>query len=500
MSRKSKAILPVALAIAMILGIVLGRGLRQPESSMKSSDWEKIDQILHYVESDYVDEVSRTELEEDAIVYLLQRLDPHSHYISQDELAAVNEPLQGSFQGIGVQFNLNGDTVYIINTIDGGPSEKAGIKAGDKLIAVEDQIIAGVGITNTDVMKLLKGESGTQVHVSLLRNREKLEKTITRGEVALPSIDAAYTMDDTIIYIKLNRFSQNTFNEFKDRVYPLKTGASKHFILDLRGNGGGLLDVASDIADEFLEDGKLITYTEGKSRPRTEFYATSQGEFEAVNLYLIINGYSASASEIIAGAMQDHKRATIYGKQSFGKGLVQEQNEWADGSATRLTVARYYTPNGRSIQREYESISNLGSIDSLTGDPRGGIRPDVEVLRDTAGITWLFAEMVHRGLISNFVYEFRDKHSDSLQQIGLAGFNTLAMDSTLIEQFGLYAAEQKLEIDSTEWRRSQGLIVHRLKALMVRNVFSEQDYIKVQNQMDPAIRAILNDIKTPTAL
>lgn len=501
MSRRYKVIIPTALALAMAFGILLGRGLRNVEVSKKSGNWEKIDQILHYVESEYVDEVSRQELEEDAIEYLLQKLDPHSHYISGEELASVNESIEGSFQGIGVQFRIENDTVYVINTIAGGPSEKAGVMAGDKIIAVENEPIAGVGLANTDVMRLLKGPSGTEVNVTLKRGIEAIEKTIMRGEVALPSISTAYLLNDTTIYIKLDRFAKNSHEEFEDLVYPLKTQNTQHLILDLRGNGGGLLDVAKNIADEFLEKGKLITYTEGKSRPRREYYATSDGQFEEVGLSIIIDGYSASASEIIAGAMQDHKRAHIYGRRSFGKGLVQEQNEWLDGSATRLTIARYYTPNGRNIQREYESLSELQSADSLGQfDPRGGIEPDVQTLRDTAGITWLYAELMHRGLVYNFVYKFRDQNLESLAEMDITSFKENTEDSLLLADFRTYLERDSFEINENEWARSSTLIVQRIEALLVRSLYNESEYIKILNEHDPVIQSILLGRKNPESI
>lgn len=496
MGKESKAFVPLLLGIAMAIGLLLGLGLGGSDQEKRSNKWEKIDQVLQYVEHDYVDSVSRNSLEEDAISYLLQRLDPHSYYISEENVARVNEPLNGGFQGIGIEFNFKSDTVYVIKTIKGGPAEKAGLLPGDRLIKADSVVIAGKGLATVDVMKMLKGRSGSEVKVVVLRDHGETEFIIERGEIELSSIESSYLLNDSVIYVRLERFAKNTYDEFMAASLPLKTKSTKHFVLDLRGNGGGYLDAAVAISDEFLKDDLLITYTEGKSRPRSDYVATADGSFEEINLHILIDGYSASASEIIAGAMQDHKRAVIYGKRSYGKGLVQEQNEWQDGSATRLTVARYYTPNGRSIQRPYETLGteNQVLLDSAR-DNIGGIVPDIEVTRDTAGITWLYAEIVHRGWILDFVYDYRDKNYGQLKAMSYQAFQNEVSDSTLLMELREYLIAKEFDINESEWNRSSLKMGLRVRALLARGLFSENEYFKITNTNDEGIRAIIESIK-----
>ena len=496
MSKENKALIPLLLGISMAIGLLLGLGLGGKETSSSSSKWEKIDQVLQYVEHDYVDSVSRNSLEEDAISYLLQRLDPHSYYISEKDVARVNEPLNGGFQGIGIEFNFKSDTVYIIKTIKDGPSEIAGLLPGDKLIKADSTLIAGQNMATADVMELLKGESGSEVNVTVLRGHENLEFTIVRDNIELSSIEAAHLMNDSVIYLRLERFAKDTYDEFMDAALPLKSNGVGHFVLDLRGNGGGYLDAAVSIADEFLKEDLLITYTEGKSRPRSDYISTSEGSFEDMSLHILIDGYTASASEIIAGAMQDHNRATIYGKRSYGKGLVQEQNEWQDGSATRLTVARYYTPNGRSIQRPYESYGSerRNGVDS-TNNIVGGIVPDIQVSRDTAGVTWFYAEIVHRGWILDFVYKYRDENFSHLRSLSFPEFQESITDSLLLGALKSYLIKKEFAINESEWKRSSKNIALRIRGLLARGMYSENEYFKIMNSSDEGIKAVLQNIK-----
>lgn len=480
----------------MAIGILLGLGLGGTNDQRTSEKWEKIDQVLQYVEQDYVDSVSRQSLEEEAIAYLLQRLDPHSHYISQDDVARVNESLNGGFQGIGIEFNVKADTVYVAKTIENGPAQTAGILPGDKLIKADSVAIAGVGMSTKDVMKLLKGPSGTEVRVLVVRQGKELEYSITRGEIELNSVEAAYLMNDSTIYLRLDRFARNTYQEFMEAAVPLKTVSTKHFILDLRGNGGGFLDAAVDITDEFLAGDVLITYTEGKSRPRKEYYAENDGQFEDVQLHVLIDGLSASASEILAGAIQDHQRGVIYGKRSYGKGLVQEQNEWKDGSATRLTVARYYTPLGRSIQRPYDAFQSdeTNAIDSSV-NVLGGIEPDHAVKRDTTGVTWLYAEIVHRGWLIDFVYQFRDKNYEELRGLSFEEFQHQQSDTATLNALKKYLTSKGFEMNESEWNRSAELMALRIRGLLARSLFTENEYFKIINTKDEGVRAVINHIK-----
>jgi carboxyl-terminal processing protease len=296
--------------------------------------------------------------------------------------------------------------------------------------------------------------------------------------------------------VRLERFAKNTYDEFMDAALPLKTKSVKYFVLDLRGNGGGFLDAAVSISDEFLEDGLLITYTEGKSRPRNDYVATSKGSFEELDLHILIDGFTASASEIISGAMQDHERATIYGKRSYGKGLVQEQNEWQDGSATRLTVARYYTPNGRSIQRPYDAFdSKFTASPDTSATIVGGIIPDVDVSRDTAGVTWLYAEIVHRGLMLDFVYQYRDQNYEFLKSLSFWEFQEQVSDSILLNQMESFLKFKEFDINKSEWTRSAVIMAQRMRALLARGLFSEKEYFMIMNTTDETVRAALKRIK-----
>jgi len=486
------------MAVSMAIGLWLGSGLPNPlMQEQEGQGWQKIEQILQYVENDYVDTVSRSRLEDEVVAYLLQRLDPHSYYIPEEDLATMNEPLEGGFEGIGVQFNLRNDTIYIVNALPGGPSEKVGLQPGDRIVSVDSQIIAGTGLNNRRVMDLLKGPEGSEVSVGIKRHGvdELLNFTITRGEIPISSFDAIYLYDDSTIYVKLARFSMTTYDEFQERVYPLRTPETKALILDLRANGGGFLDAAVSLADEFISEGKVITYTEGKNRPRREYRSTSDGEFEDVNVSVIIDGYSASASEIMAGAIQDLGRGSVVGRRSFGKGLVQEQNEWTDGSATRLTVARYYTPNGRSVQKPYASLSSdgLGNPDSALG----GIIPDVLVERDTTGVTWLFAELVHAGTLMEFAYAYRDRHYDTWKKLNEYNFESAVTDEEISAALRVYLENSGKEINESEWNRSIARMTLRIKALMARSLFGDQLYYKILNQEDPFVKEAWQQTKKP---
>ncbi|NQV54139.1 MAG: PDZ domain-containing protein [Flavobacteriales bacterium] len=494
---KQRAHIPLLLAVSMAIGLWLGSGLRNPFlRTEQTAGWQKIEQILQYVENDYVDTISKARLEDEVVAYLLQRLDPHSYYIPEEDLATMNEPLDGGFEGIGVQFNLRNDSIYVVNTIPGGPSEAAGLLPGDRIVEVDSVVIAGTGLNNRKVMGLLKGPEGSAVQVGVQRrgSSEVLRYQILRGAIPISSFDAIYLLDDSTIYVKLARFSKTTYEEFQERVYPLKTTNTKGFVLDLRGNGGGYLDAAVNLADEFLPDGVVITYTEGKSRPRRDYLATSDGAFEGVALSIIIDGYSASASEIMAGAIQDLQRGWIVGKRSYGKGLVQEQNEWNDGSATRLTVARYYTPNGRSIQRPYQSLS--GSETNLPDTLIGGIDPDINVERDTTGVTWFFAELVHGAMLTEFAYHWRDRHYAWLSAVDEHEFSNVLSSDTLASGLRLYLDHRGVEINEKEWTRSIDRITLRIQALIARSLFGDQTYFRILNQTDPFVIQAMDQLRS----
>jgi len=498
-----RAYTPALLGVALALGVWIGSGFQDPFLLAKDdSQWQKIEQILQYVENDYVDTIQRKDLEEEIVTFLLQKLDPHSYYISEAEVASMNEPMEGNFEGIGVQFKLERDTIYVIKALVGGPSIRAGVLEGDRIVIVNEDTVAGTGLTNKMVMSLLKGPAGSDVSIGVKRrgSSEITHINVTRGQIPIRSVEAAYLVDSTTIYVRLARFAKNTYEEFQEAAYPLLSDNTTHFILDLRGNGGGILDASINLVDEFLSEGKLITYTQGRSRPRSDFLATEKGMFEDLELIVLIDGYSASASEIVAGAIQDHNRGVIVGRRSFGKGLVQEQNEWSDGSATRLTVARYYTPNGRSIQRPYESIALHEPVNDLQADTstHGGIVPNVLVKRDTAGVTWFYAELVHRGYINDFAYSFRDKHLATLRGLTKEEFIHELQLNTIAEELRAFLNKRDFEINESEWARSIDLVTIRCKSIIGRSMFDDETYWRIANETDPFVREAL-EIKQRTA-
>ena len=316
----------------------------------------KLEQLLYHIDRMYVDDVNKQQLVDAAIVRMLEELDPHSIYIPKEDLEEVNEPLKGNFEGVGIQFNIIRDTIYVVDAIPGGPSERLGIRSGDRILAIEDEKVAGVNFKNNDVMKRLRGKKGTKVKVSIGRKGEPapMEFVITRDKIPIYSVDAGYMASPTVGYIKVSRFSATTMKEFREKMDELKAMGMQDLILDLQGNGGGYLRTAIEMADEFLGDKKLVVYTEGRTSPREDTYSTKEGRFEKGRLVVLVDEGSASASEIVSGAMQDWDRGVIVGRRSFGKGLVQRPVMLPDGSAVRLTVSRYYTPSGRCIQKSYE--------------------------------------------------------------------------------------------------------------------------------------------------
>ena len=417
----------------------------------------KFGRVLSLIDSYYVDTVNTDRLVEDAIIGMLKELDPHSVYISKEEVKRMNEPLQGSFDGVGIQFNILDDTLIVVNPIPGGPSEKLGIKAGDRIVEVDGKNIAGIGLKNSDVIKMLRGEKGTTVNVKIQRRGSEnlLDFTITRDKIPIYSLDAAYMVNKEIGYIKLNRFAATSIDEFNKAFSKLKQKGVKKLILDLRGNGGGYLNTAVNLADQFLPDGNMIVYTQGIHAPRYEEHATEKGVWEEGELVVLVDEGSASASEIVSGAIQDWDRGVIIGRRTFGKGLVQRPYILPDNSMIRLTVARYYTPSGRCIQKSYAKgvkdysndiinrynhgeLTNADSIhfpDSLkyktlklkrTVYGGGGIMPDIFVPLDTTKLPELYAGLIRKGIIYQFTVSYMDTHRDELKA-KYKSFNTFIM-------------------------------------------------------------------------
>jgi carboxyl-terminal processing protease len=523
-NKKLQVWFPFFFAISMVIGMFLGYKLRDkmPWSSniLKISSPGQMQEVIDLVKGRYVDPVNADSLRELAIEEVLSGLDPHSVYIPARELQSVNEDLAGRFEGIGVEFNIFDDTVHIINVLRGGPSDKAGLLAGDRIMNVEDKKVAGTRITSDSIRKLLRGPRGSMVAVTVLRNDNPLKVNITRGFIPLFAIDASYMIDGQTGYIRLNKFSETAFREFMAALESLQKKGMKSLILDLRENGGGILGEAVEMADEFLDGDKLIVYTEGRNSPKKEYKCRRRGLFEQGKLVLLMNEGSASASEVLAGALQDWDRATIIGRRSFGKGLVQEQYSLTDGAALRLTVARYYTPLGRSIQKPYDKgileyneeileryhRGELFSADStkvITGKiyttkngkkvyDAGGITPDVFVGFDTTAVDSLVTEMYRKNTLGRFVYRYYVRNKDIFQPYKEPDdFEKNYMVSTdMMKQFSNFALSDSINVTSLGEKDRQ-FVERRLKSLFARQIWRNEGFYEVANAQDPVIRKAL---------
>lgn len=527
------SLVPIVISLVFIGGFYLGSfNNNASQQTVKlfsaASKSNKINQMLDYIENEYVDSMNRQDLMDETIEFMLQKLDPHSYYITAADLQGMNEPLQGSFEGIGVQFSIQKDTIVVIDPISGGPSEKVGIMAGDRIVKVDTQKVAGNGVTNSRVMKLLKGKGGTKVKVAVKRkgNSDLLDFTITRDRIPIHSVDVGYMIDDNTGYIKISRFARKTHEEFQQAANKLLQSGMNQLILDLRGNGGGFMDAAIGIADEFLPNGKMIVYTEGRARPKEEHFASDKGMLENVEVVVLINEGSASASEIVAGAIQDNDRGTIVGKRSFGKGLVQEQTPWPDGSATRLTIARYYTPTGRCIQRPYDKGSenyhkqiveryNSGemqdsskmqledSIPFVTPGGKtvyggGGITPDVYVALDTTGGSFYLTHLYYNGLFYQFSFNYSDVNRNELNGYkSVSNFvNNFEVKGKVENEFYDYAAENGIAKNEEDIEVSRDLILYRIKAGIARNIFGNEGFYPIVNNNDNTIKVALEQFNS----
>lgn len=508
---------PLLLAGALVGGLFIGRysgagAGSDPLARLTSRGADpatKIGQVLELIERQYVDTVEQNALVDEVLQDILQRLDPHSYYISAAELSAAQEPLEGSFDGIGVEFAIQRDTVVVITPVEGGPSEALGIRAGDRIIAADTVKLAGVGITNDGVMKNLRGPKGSQVTVSILRNgRPKaFPVTIQRGKIPIHSVAASLMTNDGTGYIKLVRFAKNTHDEFLAAADALREQGMQRMVLDLRGNGGGYLNSAIKLADEFLPDGRTIVYTEGRNSPRRDITATRAGRYEDMPLAVLIDEGSASASEIIAGALQDNDRGLVVGRRSFGKGLVQEHVDLPDHSAIRLTTARYYTASGRSIQRPYGvgidynddfaeryEHGELLSADSIRLDSTqvfttlagrkvfggGGVMPDLFVPADTSGTSDYLSRLFFSGVLNQFTFDVADRDRKVLEQYGNAQafHERYRVSDGMIGELVRVAADKGIPEDPGGLARSKALLISRLKAGIARNIWGNAGYYR----------------------
>jgi carboxyl-terminal processing protease len=524
--KKYNVFLPIILSFVLVLGIWLGYFLNQRvgNSSASSQNYhastkDKISSLLDFIEYQYVDTINKSELVEKTVTSMLESLDPHSSYIPASEFAEVNEPLEGNFDGIGVEFNIIKDTIRVVTPIEGGPSEKIGIRAGDKLIKVEGKNVAGVKITNKEVFDKLRGARGSVVNVTVLRRGvvRPLAFKIIRDAIPLYSLDASYMVNPTVGYIKISKFAATTYDEYIKAFNALSKQGMKQLILDLRGNPGGYLNAAVDIADEFLTNGLQIVYTQGKANPKKVYKATEHGSFENNGLVILIDEGSASASEIVAGAVQDNDRGTIIGRRSFGKGLVQDQMQLPDGSAIRLTIARYYTPTGRCIQKpytddkteyyseEYDRYKNgeLLNADSIKLDKTkqyktpegkivyggGGIMPDVFVPIDTTKSNTFLNKVFYTGAINTFAFEYADKNRASLKSFATAK-NYIAkfeINSIILNEFYDYCSKQNVGLGNLNKEKTNEALKPYLKAFIGRDVFDKDAYYPIINKNDKCI-------------
>ncbi len=523
--------MPFLLSAVLAGGILIGTRLQsaapplvisgeRPAAGSEAGGYAKLEELLRFIEAKYVDEVSRDKLIDEAIQSILKQLDPHSSYIPADQLEIVEEHLEGSFSGIGVEFLLIEDTLVVVTALSGGPAEKAGILPGDKIVAVEDSVIAGKGLLNKDILQLLRGEKGSKVNLLILRGSGKqLRITIVRDKIPMHSLDAALMVNDKTGYIKLNRFSATTAEEFIKAVENLYVEwGMENLVLDLRQNPGGYLQQAINILSQlFQTKGVPLVHTQGRAVSRSDYESSGRMRFPIKEIAVLIDEGSASASEIIAGALQDQDRAVIIGRRSFGKGLVQEQYELRDGSALRLTVARYYTPSGRSIQKPYdnplayahEPEERLKNGELLSGKltlPKdstpyytrkgrvvyggGGIMPDYVVPLDTLALNTLLAELIP--WIQPFSFNFTRRESAYFAGMSLARYkNDYQVKSEVVEDFLNYAARKGVKKDPKAASAIDQELRRRLKAQIARVLYQEEGYYAITTQTDPMVKKAL---------
>jgi carboxyl-terminal processing protease len=526
---KNKAVYPFIGTVLIVIGLMLGLTLSRDNVVNGGSDKGKYEQkladILEVLDRDYVDSIDKEKLFEETIVDLLHSLDPHSNYIAAEQLKRMNESIEGKFGGVGVRFTILRDTLNITNVIINSPADKAGVKKFDQIIEVDDSLIAGVGLKNTGVQALLKGKAGTDVKVKVLRRGGLLNKKITRGMVPIESITAAYMITDEIGYIRLSQFSIQSANEFYMAALQLKSEGMKKLIFDLRFNGGGVMGSAVSIVDALLEQGKPIVSTKGKNNPEETLYSENKPLLGGVDLAVLINGSSASASEIVAGAIQDNDRGTIIGRRSFGKGLVQQDINLKDGSNLRLTVSRYYTPTGRCIQKPYTGDYNeymmdevnryengelyeLDSsllVDSLkfttpqgkTVYGGGGIMPDIFVPLDTTGGSTYLRRLRYSGVFNDFAYDFARNHTQEMNSFSsLEEFDkAFKVDKNLLSSFTSYASNNHdISLNKQELSNSKQQITENIKAEIARQKWLEEGAYYIFNESDREVKVAIETL------
>ena len=527
MSSNKNRLMPFLLAICLVAGILIGTFYTNHFSGNKlgiiNTSSNKLNALLHIIDEQYVDTVSMFNLVEEAMPQILAELDPHSSYIPAKDLEAVNSDLKGSFSGIGVQFTIQDDTIHINSVIQGGPSEKVGLLAGDRIVEVDDSSFVGKIVTNSEAMRRLKGEKGSKVKLGIYRPGEKeiLHFTVVRGDIPVKSIDAAYMINDKFGYVKVNKFGETTYPELLVALAQLSQANCKGMIIDLRGNTGGYMAAAIQMVNEFLPNNKLIVYTEGRKSPRENYTSNGTGSSQTMPLIVLMDEGSASASEIFAGAIQDNDRGTIIGRRSFGKGLVQQPIEFSDGSAIRLTIARYYTPSGRCIQKPYEKGNDAEyemdiitryehgeffSADSIKQNIKeiyhtslgrtvyggGGIMPDIFVPQDTTGMTSYYRMAATRGLIIRYTLDYTDKNRNKLKEYDTPQkMEAYLKTQNLLEKFAEKAEKKGLKRRNILMYKSKQLFEESLYGNIIYNMLGIEAYITYSNLTDKTVQKAL---------
>ena len=527
MSSNKNRLMPFLLAICLVAGILIGTFYTNHFSGNKlgiiNTSSNKLNALLHIIDEQYVDTVSMFNLVEEAMPQILAELDPHSSYIPAKDLEAVNSDLKGSFSGIGVQFTIQDDTIHINSVIQGGPSEKVGLLAGDRIVEVDDSSFVGKIVTNSEAMRRLKGEKGSKVKLGIYRPGEKeiLHFTVVRGDIPVKSIDAAYMINDKFGYVKVNKFGETTYPELLVALAQLSQANCKGMIIDLRGNTGGYMAAAIQMVNEFLPNNKLIVYTEGRKSPRENYTSNGTGSSQTMPLIVLMDEGSASASEIFAGAIQDNDRGTIIVRRSFGKGLVQQPIEFSDGSAIRLTIARYYTPSGRCIQKPYEKGNDAEyemdiitryehgeffSADSIKQNIKeiyhtslgrtvyggGGIMPDIFVPQDTTGMTSYYRMAATRGLIVRYTLDYTDKNRNKLKEYDTPQkMEAYLKTQNLLEKFAEYAEKKGLKRRNILMYKSKQLFEESLYGNIIYNMLGIEAYITYSNLTDKTVQKAL---------
>ena len=525
--------MPLVMALCVVVGIMIGTFYANHFSGNRlniiNSGSSRLSNLLHIIDDQYVDSVNIDSLVEKAIPQILAELDPHSVYISAKDVQLATDDLKGSFSGVGIEFIIRDDTIRVQNVIKDGPANRAGLLAGDKIVSINGKPFVGKIVTNEEAMHRLKGPKDSKVLIGVKRFGEKGVKvfTVTRGDISVKSISACYMINDTTGYIRVKSFGERTYAEMLSALQTLNIEGADHLIIDLRDNGGGILEAAVQMANEFLPKNRLIVYTQGRKSPRAEYRSNGKGSYQHIPMVVLINEGTASAAEIFAGAMQDNDRATIVGRRSFGKGLVQQQIQFPDGSMIRLTVARYYTPSGRCIQKPFKPGDNADYENDLLSRYRhgeffsqdsikhvgpayhthngrtvyggGGITPDIFVPEDTSHVTSYYKEAAMSGLILQYAFNYTDQHRPALskftEMMPLANY----LDrQNLVNDFANYAARYGLRRRNLMIMRSHSLLQNYIDSRIIYNILDEQAWIEYLNLSDETVKAALNVFKNHT--